>query len=509
VSAPLRVLAVEDSTFDAELALLELRRSGFAVELKRVDSRAALTQAIESFEWDLVVCDYGLPGFSSMEALAIVQAHDPDVPFVIVSGTIGEEAAVHALHAGARDVVIKSNLSRLGAVAGRELEEARARRRHRAAEDALRQSEARKRAILDAALDAVLAVDRDGSIVEANPAAEAMFAGSSAELLGKPIVELLPIGQLLDGAAGAPSRTAARGRRIECLATRLDGEQFPADVALAQGAVSSVAFWSVTVRDLTERERAQAENRALQAQLVQSQKMEAMGRLVAGITHDFNSIIGIILGYSDLALSDAGDAAASLQAIRDAGERGLALTSQLLAFARQQIFEPVALDLNQHLLGLDTLLKMLSGRDRRLLTELAPDLRPILADPDQIGQIVLNLVANAVDATPDGGTITLATANAEVEDVRLLPEAGRAIAPGRYSVLSVSDDGVGMDAATRSQIFDPFFTTKAPGDGTGLGLSTVLGIVTQSGGQIAVDSEPGAGTTITLYLPSVDLPAAP
>ena len=506
MTRPLRLLAIEDSEADAELERIELRRSGFDVELTRVDSLDALVQALQRGGWDLVLCDHNLPGFSSKEALATTQAEDPEVPFVILSGTIGEEAAVDALKSGARDVVVKTNLSRLGTVADRELREAAARRRHREVEIELQNSHARTRAILDAALDAVLAVDEHGRIVEANPAAADMFAAPATVLSTLPVTDLLPIDEILAGGPDKTGSQSSHGLRIELTAMRIDGEPFSAEVSLARTILSHRPFWSVTVRDMTEQKRVEAENHTLQAQLQQAQKMEAMGRLAAGITHDFNNILNVMTGYCELALTHAGEDSHLrdwLQRIGDAGEQAHGLTRQLLAFTRQQVMEPVELDLNQQLIDTKPMLKMLLRHDAELEFDLAPGLWHTRADPQQLGQVLLNLVVNALDAMPDGGHVTIRTRNDETTERSLTPGYGPLVPPGRHTLLSVSDDGVGMDEAVQEHIFDPFFTTKEAGKGTGLGLSTVFGIVSQTGGVIHVMSEPGTGATFSIYLPAV------
>lgn len=502
---PLRLLAIEDSEADAELECIELRRSGFEVQLTRVDSLDALVQALRQGGWDLILCDHNLPGFSSKEALATAREEDPEVPFVILSGTIGEEAAVDALKSGARDVVVKTNLSRLGTVADREVREAAARRRHREVEIELQHSHARRQAILDAALDAVLAVDERGRVVDANPAAAAMFGAPASVLCKLPVTDLLPIDDILQAGPREAIASDRYGLRVERTAMRVDREPFPAELSLAQTALSNRPFWSVTVRDLTEQKQVEAENQALQAQLRQAQKMEAMGRLAAGITHDFNNIINIVSGYSELALKHAGDEPrlkSWLESIHDAGTHAHGLTRQLLAFSRQQVLEPTELDLNQELADRQSMLKMLLRHDTILELDLAPELWQIRADAQQLGQVLLNLVVNAVDAMPDGGLITIRTENREVTEHSHAFGYGQHIPTGRHVLLSIRDSGIGMDESVQEHIFDPFFTTKEAGKGTGLGLSTVFGIVSQSGGGVHVESEPGTGTTFDIYLPA-------
>jgi PAS domain S-box-containing protein len=250
------------------------------------------------------------------------------------------------------------------------------------------------------------------------------------------------------------------------------------------------------------------DKKSLETQLAQAQKMEAIGRLTGGVAHDFNNLLTVILGNADLA---SGEFASKdslpgiLDEIRNAGQRGAALTRQLLAFSRQQTLKPQPLDLNELVEGTTKLLRRLIGEDVELRVRLAPDVGVVLADRGQIEQVIMNLAVNARDAMPGGGRLTLETANTELDEAyaeRHLPTG-----PGPYVMLSVSDTGVGMDEPTKARIFEPFFTTKEAGKGTGLGLATVYGIVKQSGGYIWVYSEPGAGTTFKIYFSRIQDPA--
>lgn len=249
------------------------------------------------------------------------------------------------------------------------------------------------------------------------------------------------------------------------------------------------------------------ERRRLEEQFRQAQKMEAVGRLAGGVAHDFNNLMSIVVGYSDVGLMNMGPddpLRKNLEEIKKAGESAAAVTHQLLAFSRKQVFKVKVFSLNEVITGVDEMLRRLIGEDIKIKALLSLDLAPMRADPGQMEQVLMNLVVNARDAMPEGGRLTIETANATPDEVR-----GRTVEmePGAYVKLSVSDTGHGMDAETRDRIFEPFFTTKEKGRGTGLGLATVYGVVKQSGGYIWVDSEPGQGTAFNLYFPAISIPA--
>jgi two-component system, cell cycle sensor histidine kinase and response regulator CckA len=484
----LRVLLVEDVATDAKLVRRALERAGHELEVELVEDAAGLSAALASKPWDVVICDWSMPRFSAPAALAIVKQSGLDLPFVIVSGTVGEDAAVEAMRAGAQDYVLKDRLARLPAVIERELRDRDARRKN---EQARKTSEARFERLSSSGVIGIVIGSNNGALYEANDAFLHMVGYSRAELES---------GQVRWSELTAPEFHDMTARGVESLRAlgfaapyekeyvRKDGARVPVMVGLAAfGSDQTIGF----MIDLTAQKRAEAALAASQEQLRQAQKMEAIGRLAGGVAHDFNNMLSVILSYG-LMMTDelppSNPMHDDAQEIVKAAERATALTRQLLMFSRQEIVKPRVLDLRERITNMQNMLERLLGEDIQLVTHSPAVLGSVRADPSHIEQVVMNLVVNARDAMPKGGKLTI-----ELRDV----------ADGRV-MLAVADTGIGMDRETRARIFEPFYTTKGPGRGTGLGLSTVFGIVEQCGGSIRVDSTLGVGTTFEVYLPRVD-----
>ncbi len=335
----------------------------------------------------------------------------------------------------------------------------------------------------------------DGHFLEANAAASALYGYTAEEFRGLTLSQIECPRESVEGLL-----QPLGGPRVCCHLGK-DGRVIDVELALHDIVYAGVQARLVVIMDVSGR-------RELEDRLRQAQKMEAVGMLAGGVAHDFNNLLTIITGYSQLILNNLTPNDSnrhSAEQIMKAAERAAALTRQLLAFSRRQVLQPKVLELNKLVSSLSTMLRRLIGEDVDLRLELKHDLGRVSADPGQIEQVLMNLVVNARDAMPRGGVLTVETANVELDD----NYAGRhvGVKKGPYVLLAVSDNGSGMDEATRARLFEPFFTTKSSGKGTGLGLSTVFGIVRQSGGSVEVYSEPGRGTSVKVYLPRIDQPA--
>jgi len=687
----LHALIVEDSESDAGLVIRLLRKAGYDVFFEQVQTAEEMTAALARQVWDVVISDYSLPRFDAPTALALLQETGQDIPFIVVSGTIGEDTAVTTMKAGAHDYLMKDNLLRLAPAVAREMREAQSRRERKQAQLALQKSERDYRQLSEfnrhlnnifisfneapdlATLEQIIAesysqltgavfttisrYDAQSKVLQVAatavaadllPQIEALLGFSLFDLkmavpdymvpnmttylidrtedLGalsfsrippetaeklmtlvgaKQIIALgLSYGSRLlgtmvaclpDGRAEIPDHALKTFAYMASLAiARKEGEESlrasetrfstifhasPVGICLtrlANGQIidanavfleilgysreevlknhtQEMGMWAIPedrhkvvqllheqgrilnielklrrksgeigetlvsaelielageryilsmIQDITERKRDEAEKEKLQAQLVQAQKMESVGRLAGGVAHDFNNMLSVMMLHAEIGLSQLepkNKLYDNLQEIYKATQHSADLTHQLLAFARKQLVAPKVLNLNETIETMLKMLRRLIGADITLVWTPTPDVWSVKMDPSQIDQILVNLCVNARDAIIERGKIIIETQNVVFDD--LYCTVHTEAVPGKFVLLSISDDGLGMDQETQRMLFEPFFTTKELGKGTGLGLATVYGIVKQNNGFIAVYSEPGLGTTFKIYLP--------
>jgi PAS domain S-box-containing protein len=505
---PLRILLLEDVPMDAELVEYELERAGIAFTARCVAGREAFARELEAFAPDLILSDYSLPGFDGMAALRLAQELAPAAPFIVVTGSINEETAVGCMRAGAADYLLKNNLARLGPSILAALERGRARERQRQAEAALRRSEANLRAIFNNTLQDFVLLDPQGIVLTMNKSSTdwVRWVAGREVREGDRLAALLPadIRAEWDGffARALANEVITIEREVGGPGSQSRWFEASFIPVTDEGAVIGVCL---SVLDIDRR-------RKTEDHLRRAERMEAVGRLAGGVAHEVNNMMTVILGFGEFLRRgyEAGDRRATdLEQILRAASRAADVTRQLLAFSRQQILQPRVLDLNGVVEGVAPMLRRLLGETVLLELRLAPGLGTVKADPGQVEQALVNLALNARDAMPRDGRLAIETAEVELDDTYLRRRAGVSIEPGRYVMLAVNDTGIGMDTATQARVFEPFFTTKPVGEGTGLGLSTVYGIVKQSGGYIWVYSEPGVGTTFKIYLPCLAVPAEP
>jgi hypothetical protein len=505
-----RIVHVEHDALDLDLARETLQSGGVPCEVIAVSSRAELMSVLAERKFDLILSDWSLPQFSGSEALEIAKEMAADIPFIFVSGTIGEDAAIESLLGGATDYVLKHRLNRLVPAVRRALDEARERGRRREAQEALNHERRFLKAVLESLEAGLVACNQAGIISLSNRSAREHFGVPDEPL---PLERWQEFYQLYEADGKTPMRTedlplvrALRGEQVRNFEMVICPRNLPARTVLVSGQPivdeeGRRRGAVVVFPDITDRKQ-------LEEQLRQAQKMEALGQLAGGIAHDFNNLLNVIIGYSDLVrrqLMEADPMRDRIEQIRSAGHRAASLTRQLLAFSRKQVVAPKVLDLNGVLSDLHRMLERLLGESVELASSRKDGLGRIKADPGQIEQVIMNLAVNARDAMQSGGRITIETDNVILDTAK--PEMPGGVEPGRYIMLAVHDSGIGMSPEVQARVFEPFFTTKEPGRGTGLGLATVYGIVKGAGGHIELQSALGRGTTFRIYFPRVDAPA--
>jgi PAS domain S-box-containing protein len=473
MSSPVRLLQVEDCESDAALTVRLLEKAGYEVSPERVETAPQMRAALARQAWDIVIADYHLPHFDAPAALSILRDSGLDIPFIVVSGAIGEDRAVDMMKSGAHDYVMKNNLGRLAPAVAREIREA-----------GIRRERGRGHRLLDAVfkaqLDALIVCDTDGVVVRSNPAAavicgfdpDGMAVGCIREKLQLPAAEgRSPTLRALTGDTAVSVEQSATNRVLEISSVPMRD-------------VKGEIIGAVTIaRDITEKKLAEE-------RLRQAQKLESIALLAGGIAHDFNNILTVVSSSIELALEDSCpdcNAGPVLEPALESLQRAACLTRQLLAYAGKGAFIRKRVCVSGA--GEKAVAVLLPGLPERvrLITDFASDIPPLFMDPGQMEQVFSNLILNAVEAIPDGqpGIVTVRTG-----------------LRGDTVCIEVSDNGCGIDAEIQKRIFDPFFTTKFPG--RGLGLAAVEGIVRALDGRTVVESAANAGTRIAVLVPVPD-----
>jgi two-component system, cell cycle sensor histidine kinase and response regulator CckA len=504
---PLRVLVIEDLEDDMLLMLRELRRGGYTLEHLRVETPSEMEAALDRQDWDIVIADYTLPMFSAPAALKLLQQKQRDLPFIIVSGTIGEETAVTAMKAGAHDYIIKGQLTRLLPAVERELREAKERRKRQDAELALQESEAALRqsqqqyqALAEASPVGIFRTDALGNCIYVNrqwsemtgiPFEQAVQGDWARALHPEDREQILEAWQI------AFQNTVPL--RLEFRFRKPDGAiVWVLCQALPEGGIAGLGYIG-TVTDITEKKQ-------LEAQFLRAQRLESLGTLASGIAHDFNNILTPILAISQLLPMKLTDLDAPhqqlLDILEDSARRGADLVKQILVFARGGEGKHVPLQVNHLLAEVLQMVRQTFPKGIEIQAyPSADDLWTVSADATQLHQVLMNLAVNARDAMNHGGLLSFSAKNIIIDEPFARMNLGAQV--GSYVVITVADTGTGISTELLERIFDPFFTTKAVGQGTGLGLSTTLGIVRNHDGFVKVHSEVGQGSQFKVYLPTI------
>lgn len=492
---PLRILHLEDSSVDADIVRRQLARAGLNVEILRVEEEPDFLNALQHQSIDLILADRRLATFDGFEALELAVKLAPDIPFIFVSGELGEDLAVSSLQRGATDYLLKDRLSRLGPAVRRALREASERKLRKEAAESLRRSQQELADFFEHAPIGLNWTDASGRILKANQAELHMFGYSNEEYLGHSLAEFHEDEKALESVFAQ----LAEGKTIH---------NFEARIRCKDGQIKDVVMqinglWEdgkfIHARSFTLDVTARLN---LEAQLQQSKKMESVGQLASGIAHDFNNLLSVITSHSKLILAKEDlpqNVSEPLREIFAAADRAAELTRQLLAFSRKQVLNFQATDFNQIVRNISGMLQHILGKKTLLKLELSPRLPAVNVDVGAIEKVLVNLAFNSRDAMPDGGEVRLNTSSVTLDESDLQNHPG-AVA-GQYLCLKFNDNGQGIPPENLGRIFEPFFTTKEPDRGTGLGLATVYGIIKQHRGWIQVESRAGEGTTLLLFLP--------
>jgi PAS domain S-box-containing protein len=501
MTSPLNILHLEDDRNDAELVRMALEADGLVCEITHVDTRPDFLAAVERGGFAVILADYSLPTYDGLSALDVAREQCPEVPFIFVSGALGEEVAIETLKNGATDYVLKTKLSLLAAAVRRARREAEEHAARQQAEAALRASQAMFQELFGSAPDAIVVVNHAGRILRVNQQVESMFGYGPEELRGQPVEMLLPERFRPRHEAHRTSYVAAPRRRtmgadLELYGRRKDGSEFPVDIMLGPlEANGDIAVLGI-VRDITERKQAEAELaakneelRAMTQQLWQTAKLATMGELAASIAHELNNPLGTVgLRIESLAAQIPPDDPMhrELNVMEQEVDRMGALVANLLQFSRRGAQQISTLDVPEEIdRTLELIHYHLRQRQVAVVRDFTPDLPLIQADRQHLRQLFLNLFANAADAMPEGGTLTL-----------------RVSAVEKQVLIEVTDTGVGIAPGDLRKVTEPFFTTKPEGKGTGLGLAICRRVAQEHGGTLTIASAgPGQGATARVTLP--------
>jgi two-component system cell cycle sensor histidine kinase/response regulator CckA len=475
----LRVLLVEDNVLDAKFITGLLRLPTAALQCQHVTRLAEALDHLEKNSPDVILLDLNLEDSAGYDTFYRIRQAAFRAAILVLSGSDDEDLAIRTVREGAQDYLVKGTFD--GRLLLRSIRYAIERKR---SEEALRQSQATVRAIFENSVEGIVIFDDDGICLEANAAAGALINLPRKELIGSRLCDFCEKGfeEVWVQLRASQSGRGQFWTHLKDGSRRLVDYSFTANVLPGQHLAM--------VRDITEQQD-------MEEQLRDSQKMEAVGRLAGGVAHDFNNILGIISGHAELLESSASSQVERSRAekIMSATEKAASLTRQLLAFGRKQVMTLKLLDLSSVLEGISSMVDCLVGAEIQINIQAAKNVGLVRADQSQMEQVIMNLTANAREAMPEGGTLTITIDRYLSSDQPDLP-------PGEYIRLSISDTGAGISQEIQSRIFEPFFTTKK--NGSGLGLSTVYGIVKQSGGYITVHSEAQCGSTFSVYLPVIN-----
>jgi two-component system, cell cycle sensor histidine kinase and response regulator CckA len=502
MNAGLKVLVVEDSESDAELLLHELSKAGYKPTARRVDNSADMAAALVQDNWDLVISDYVLPQFSGLEALRILQSRGLEIPFIMVSGKIGEEVAVASLKAGAHDYLLKDRLARLPAAVERELREAAHRRKRRDADQALRDSEERYRRLVESSPEATC-ICAAGHFVYVNAACVKLFgAQSPVDLIGKPFIDQVDanyrelVTEYLRQAAGGSD-----GPLMENRIQRFDNSTVVVEMIARSISYHREQAVQIICRDVTAR-------KFMDEQLNHGERMDAISRMAGGVANDFNNLLAVITGYAGLirsSLQPGDHLIDDVEQITRSADRAYALTQELMALSRKQALRLTPMNINALLSKNESLLARVLGEKIELHINLAPDLGLIHGDAAQMENMLMNLSVRARDSMPAGGRLVFQTRNLTVEDKKRLPL--NELRAGDFICLLVADTGAGIPEEAQPHLFEPFYIGHNARTGSGLALATVYATVKQHGGHISYNSQEGSGSTFRIYLPRLPVAA--